>query len=303
MNTALRGMRCIHTDYRKTLLKTDVYIDGVYSVHYFEYTKDFSYSGQIHDFWEIVYADRQSIYITAGSEDLLLPIGHLYIHKPNEFHNLRCDGIRPANAIILSFDCDCPELMSIAGIVIAANSEEKVLLGKIIEEASHAFSTPLGRSYIRQLQKSESGPFGCEQLISLYLQQLLILLIRGNRRTVALQKPESNPLLLEICEYLQNHVHLALRFCDIHSNFNVSASVIKKIFREHMNCGVMEYFTRLKIDTAKEMIRSGNWNFTQIATLLSFNTPQYFTTVFRRVTGMTPSEYVDSVRFNLGYNI
>ena len=35
----------------------------------------------------------------------------------------------------------------------------------------------------------------------------------------------------------------------------------------------------------------------------SINTPQYFTTVFRRVTGMTPSEYVDSVRFNLGYNI
>jgi hypothetical protein len=46
------------------------------------------------------------------------------------------------------------------------------------------------------------------------------------------------------------------------------------------------------------MIRSGNWNFTQISNLLSFNTPQYFTTVFRRITGMTPSEYVDSVRSN-----
>ena len=120
-------------DYRKTLLKTDVHIDGIYSVHYFEYTKDFSYSGQIHNFWEIVYADKQSIYITAGAEEFLLPIGHLYIHKPNEFHNLRCDGVRAANSVIVSFDCDCPELSNIAGIIIAASAEEKTLLGAIIK--------------------------------------------------------------------------------------------------------------------------------------------------------------------------
>lgn len=287
-------------DYRKTLLKTDIHIDGIYSVHYFEYTKDFSYSGQIHNFWEIVYADKQSIYITAGAEELLLPIGHLYIHKPNEFHNLRCDGVRAANSIIVSFDCDCPELTSIAGIVIAASAEEKTLLGAIIKEASAAFSTPLGRSYIRQLQKSGTGPFGCEQLIRIYLEQLLIFLIRGNRRTLPTQKPESNALLLGICEYLETQVAAPLRFSDIQAHFNVSASVIKKAFREHMDCGVMEYFTRLKIDAAKEMIRNGNWNFTQIAAMLSFNTPQYFTTVFRRVTGMTPSEYVDSVRSSAG---
>lgn len=288
-------------DYRKTLLKTDVYIDGIYSVHYFEYTKDFSYSGQIHDFWEIVYADRQSIYITAGSEEILLPIGHLYIHKPNEFHKLRCNGVRPANAIIVSFDCDCPALMSIAGIVIPVSADEKILLGNIIKEACNAFTTPLGRSYIRQFQKSNSGPFACEQLIRLYLEQLLIFLIRGNHRSVPLPRPENNALLLRICEYLQEHVQLPLRFSDIQSHFNVSASVVKKVFREHMDCGVMEYFTRLKIDAAKEMMRTGNWNFTQIAALLSFNTPQYFTSVFHRVTGMTPSEYVESVRFNTGF--
>ena len=130
-------------DYRKALLKTLIHIDGVYSVHYFEYAKDFSYSGEIHNFWELVYADKQSMYITAGADEILLPIGHLYIHKPNEFHTIRCDGVKAANSVIVSFDCDCPELMSIAGRVIAASSEEKSLLGAIIREASVAFSTPL----------------------------------------------------------------------------------------------------------------------------------------------------------------
>lgn len=283
-------------DYQKTVLDRSLNIDGVYSVHYFEYAKDFAYSGEIHDFWELVYADKQSIIVTAGAEEILLPMGHLYLHRPNEFHNLRCDGVKAANSVIVSFDCRCPELMNIAGVVIGCTPQEKQLLGAIIEEAEQAFSTPLGLSYTRRMQKSGRGAFGCEQLICLYLEQLLIHLIRGNRRSVLPRKPESNTLLIRVCEYLEKSVEQPLHFGDVREKFNVSASVLKKVFREHMNCGVMEYFNRLKVDAAKEMIRESDLNFTEIADRLSFNTSQYFTTVFRRVSGMTPSEYAASVR-------
>ncbi len=282
-------------EYRKALLYSPVYIDGIYSVHYYEYAKNFTYSGETHDFWELVYADRQNLYITAGTEEILLPMGHLYLHRPNEFHAIRCDGIHPANSVIVSFDCDCPELLHGAGRVICAQPEIRQLLGAIIREATTAFSTPLGLAYTRQMRKSGTGPFGCEQLIRVYLEQLLILLIRDTPRTAPV-KQESNALLSAVTEYLEQHVEEALRFPDIRSRFNVSASVLKKVFRDHMGCGVMEYFTRLKVDAAKARIRSGERNFTRLAEELSFNTPQYFCTVFRRVSGMTPSEYARSVR-------
>ena len=286
-------------DYKKTILNTSIYIDGVYSVHYFEYAKDFAYSGQIHDFWELVYADKQSMYITAGAEEFLLPMGHLYLHRPGEFHKIRCDGVKAANSIIVSFDCHCPELMSIAGMLISCNPEQKTLLGAIIREAQDAFSTPLGQSYTREMRKSGTGSFGCEQLILLYLEQLLILLIRGNRRVLPpAQKTDNNSLLMAVCEFLEKNVESNLRFGDICDQFNISASVLKKTFRNHMSCGVMEHFTRLKIDAAKEYIRESDLNFTEIADRLCFNTSQYFTTVFRRVSGMTPSEYAASVRSN-----
>ena len=283
-------------DYCKTLLQSDVHIDGVYSVHYFEYAKDFAYSGEVHDFWELVYADKQSLYITAGTEEILLPIGNLYIHRPNEFHKIRCDGIRPANSVIVSFDCDCPALMGCAGRVIQATKEEKTLLGAIIREAAQAFSTPLGLAYTRQMRKSGAGLFGCEQMVRIALEQLLILLIRDVPRELTIQKREDSTLLPAVTEYLTHHVEEPLRFPEIRARFNVSASTLKKVFREQMGCGVMEYFTRLKVDAAKEMIRSGEGNFTQIAYRLGFNTPQYFCTVFRRVSGMSPKEYAASVR-------
>lgn len=284
-------------DYTKTLLDTPVVVDGVYTVHYFEYTKDFAYSGELHNFWEIVYADKKRLFITAGAKEIELEVGQMYIHKPNEFHNIRCDGERAANSVILTFDCDCPELMSIAGMVITCDGEQRRLMGNIIKEATDAFSTPLGLAYTQVMEKSHTGGFGCEQLIKLYIEQLIILLVRGNRLNVQpIVKTDNNRLLANVCEYLEHNVEKHLRFEDIVREFNISASVLKRIFRDHMDCGVMEYFSRLKVDAAKQMIREQNFNFTEIASTLSFNTSQYFTTVFKRVSGMTPSEYANSVK-------
>ena len=102
--------------------------------------------------------------------------------------------------------------------------------------------------------------------------------------------------MLRICDYLENNVEKKLSFDDIQKEFNVSASVIKRLFQNNMSCGIMEHFTRLKIDEAKRMIREHEYNFTEISEKLGFNTPQYFTAVFRRLSGMSPSEYAYSVK-------
>ncbi len=283
-------------EYFRTELSVPLEIEGIYTIHYFEYTKDFAYSGEFHNFWEIVYADKKSVVITAGAKEMTLKAGQMYIHKPNEFHKIRCDGTSAANSVILSFDCSCAELMSIAGTVITCTGAERRLMGLIIEEATDAFSTPLGTPYTSVLEKSGTGRFGCEQLVRIYMEQLLISLIRGNKRIVETKKADSGKLLLRICDYLESNVEKRLTFADIQKEFNTSASVIKRLFQNNMSCGIMEHFTRLKIDAAKQMIRENEYNFTEIAEKLGFNTPQYFTTVFRRLSGMTPSEYAYSVK-------
>ena len=44
------------------------------------------------------------------------------------------------------------------------------------------------------------------------------------------------------------------------------------------------------------MIREGSHNFTEIAALLGYNSIHYFSRHFKKVTGMTPSEYASSVK-------
>lgn len=284
--------------YEKTVLDTALKIDGIYTIHYFEYTKDFNYSGEFHNFWEIVYADKKSVVITAGANEMTLKAGQMFIHRPNEFHRIRCDGTSAANSVVISFDCSCKELFDTAGKILTCSADEKRLMGLIISEALEAFSNPLGSPYTTKMEKSEKGSFACEQLIEISLEMLLISLIRGNHTDIHPAKKEHSKLLIEICEYLESNIDKPLKFDDIKRQFNVSASVIKRLFQSSLNCGIMEHFLRLRIDTAKQLICEGEMNFTEISEYLCFSSPQYFSSAFKRISGMSPSEYEQSVKLN-----
>ena len=53
----------------------------------------------------------------------------------------------------------------------------------------------------------------------------------------------------------------------------------------------MNYFTVLKIEKAKQLLRENELSVRQIADALAFDTPSYFSKTFKRVTGLTPSAY------------
>ena len=75
----------------------------------------------------------------------------------------------------------------------------------------------------------------------------------------------------------------------------MSRSLIQKLFKEETGWSVMEYFYRLKIEEAKRLIREETNNFTQIADILGYSTIHYFSRQFKKIVGMSPSEYSKSI--------
>lgn len=287
--------------YIKTELNQSILINDIVSIHYFEYAKDFAYSGEFHNFWEIVYADKEELVITAGAHELLLTSGDLYLHRPMEFHNLRCNGEKAANSVILSFSSNCTKLYSLAGKIIKCPQKCKVLLGKIITEAKNAFSSPLGEPHTTQLIRKEQQVFGAEQLIKNYLEEFLINLIREEDHHPSAGQltsfnDKTNSRLAVICDYLERNVEGKITFSDLCKQFSMSESSMKKLFRDGIGVGAIDYYNRCKIDRAKKMIREKEENFTEIADRLNYNSVQYFSRHFKQSTGMTPSQYAESIK-------
>ena len=59
---------------------------------------------------------------------------------------------------------------------------------------------------------------------------------------------------------------------------------------------MIEYFSEMKIDAAKQMIRTEHMNFTQISQQLGYSSIHYFSRQFKKIAGMTPSEYASSIK-------
>ena len=285
-------------EFERKVLKNSLSVESIVSVHYFEYSKGFAFLGEIHDFWEIIYADRHQLMITAGNEEITLNIGEMYLHRPMEFHNMRLEEESVANSVVVSFVCDCPKLYGVAGKVIKCDSWTKQFLANIVSEAGNAFSDNLGDPYNNDLTVRPNQLFGSEQLIRLNLEALLIHLVRSTSGTEELQKskPKTNQKLMEICRYLQAHCYEQITFKKICEEFSLSPSYIKRLFAAGMDCGVMEYFSRCKIDAAKELIRKNDLNFSGIAKKLNYSSVQYFSRHFKDIAGMTPSQYAASVK-------
>lgn len=289
-------------EYEKTALRREISVDEIVTVHYFEYTKDFAFSGEMHDFWEIVYIDKGEAIITADAKDVVLHTGQMYIHKPMEYHNIRCNGVSAPNSVIVSFICRDDILYSISGKVIDCGEKIKNLLAGIISEAQQAFSSPMDDFYTSCLQRKEGQRFGCEQMIKLNLELLLIRLVRYNSDAA----PESDRLLhrannddelmARICAFIESGIERRLRFEDICRHFSLSPSAVKSLFRRKMGKGAMEYYNVCRINRAKLMIREQNLNFAQIAEKLGYSSQHYFSRQFRNLSGMSPTEYADSVK-------
>ncbi len=292
-------------DYKKTVLKREFHVDDVISVHYFEYAVDFAFSGELHDFWEFVYADKNELVITADTKQVIIPQGSMFIHKPMEFHNVCGNGQNAPNSVIVAFSSDSRELYDIAGKILTCNEAERSLLAGIIAEASEAFSTPLGDPYTEELIRRDKALFGCEQLVLMRLEALFISLIRRYQKNEmnspvdekdATKRRKDEVRLRQICSFMLDNVEKDLSSRDIQKQFFISESSLQKLFQHKVGCGAIQHFQRMKIDRAKELIREKKLNFSEISERLSFSPIHYFSRRFKAITGMTPSEYASSVK-------
>ena len=286
----------------------NIHIDTIYSVHYFEYTNTFSFKGESHDFWELVYVDTRKINIVAGSESLSLKSNEIFFHEPNEFHSVKVDGSTAPNVIIVSFSCDNDMLRFLKHKKFTLGQRERNILGRIIAEARQCFSCRLDDPYLKTLPLNSEAPFGSSELIFNYLEQFLIIMLRKHSEKSDPQPRTQDPtmkitkrmsdakLFTEIVKYIQDNLYKNISVTNICETYSLSRSTLQRLFKRHCNLSITDYISYLKVERAKEMIRLQSLNFTQIATELGYSSIHYFSRQFKQISGLTPSEYATSIK-------
>lgn len=291
--------------YKSVHLQDVITVTDIYSIHYFEYMCDFSFPGESHDFWEFLCVDKGEVNVLADEELHVLKKGEIIFHRPNEFHNVNSNGLIAPNLVVISFSSSSPAMSFFEKKVLCISETEQFLLAQIIQEAGHVFKGRMDDPYQEELIRVENPPYAGEQLIRLYLEQFLIQLIRRHMVPAPSPRPPlvksvkqkaDSELFAQIQAYMESHVCETLTIEQICKNNSIGRSQLQKLFRERNGYGAIEYFSRMKVELAKQMIRENHYNFTQIADALGFSSIHYFSRQFKQITGMTPSEYASSIK-------
>lgn len=289
--------------YKPTVLRREIDIAYIYTVHYFEYAKNYVFEGERHNFWELLYVDKGEVEVMADSVGYRLRQGQMIFHKPNEFHNVFANGVVAPNLVVISFGCTSPAMTYFEGKVLQAGEDERELLARIVNEARDAFSCPLDDPHTDQMERASSCAFGCEQMIGLLLEEMLIRLVRRGAQPVkevrissSVKHRSDQDLVKRVIAYMEENARGSLSFAQVCRFSAQSATNLKTIFKSVTGKGVMEYYRMLKIEAAKTMLREGNGNITQIADELGYASVHYFSRYFKQATGMTPSEYTLSIQ-------
>lgn len=278
-------------------------VEKLITLFYAEFSKDFTYEGERHDFWEMVYVDRGEVICTADKRKFELKNGELTFHKPNEFHAIRAGGNSAPNVSIITFQCKSRVMHDFEGKIFRPTAEEKALLSMLFREGLSAYQlVDKNNPLLQKLIKLEGAPFGSSQMTKNLLE---IFLISLHRNTDVLTKKSryhykvggiSIPFQVkEIVDLLEKNIYGRLTVEDVAKELGKSVSSVKNLFAMYREGGIMRHYNRLKIEEAKKLIREGNLNFTQIAAQLQFDTPQYFSICFKRFVHMSPQEYKKSI--------
>ena len=91
--------------------------------------------------------------------------------------------------------------------------------------------------------------------------------------------------------YISTDLTSDLSLKSLAGQLNVNSSYLSTLFKKETGLPLTEYVNRRRIDMAKELLANTSYPLKSIATQCGISDIQYFTRMFKRITGMTPKTY------------
>ncbi|NDL67146.1 response regulator transcription factor [Anaerotalea alkaliphila] len=98
-------------------------------------------------------------------------------------------------------------------------------------------------------------------------------------------------VVLEAKEFIDAHYNQDLSLQEVSKRVSVSPQYFSKIFKEEIGLSYVEYVRKIRIDVAKDMLRSQQYSVKEICYRIGYNDPNYFSRLFKKLVGVSPTDY------------
>ena len=291
------------TLYLNATLTSEITIEKI--VHYVSFNIDSEYydPAEKHDFWEMVYLESGKGYAYSDSEIYTLHPGDVFFHKPFEVHKFVAAPGSKCKIQLISFYSPENSLHYFEKLKTTLSQHQVNLIKNLRNEATNTFETVYAneKRIFACLTLKSPPSFGGLQLCKIHLEHLLISIVRNNIEKYVTENKTSKEfdeaeIVRCITEIMAMYTYSELNIQTICAQLNYGRTYLSNIFKKHRGISIMHYYNSLKIMEAKRLITETNYPLAEISEMLKFNNQFYFSKVFKKFEGMSPSEFRRNIK-------
>lgn len=110
------------------------------------------------------------------------------------------------------------------------------------------------------------------------------------------KKEHENQLVVRAQTYIQKNFQRDLSLDEVSRQLDLSPYYFSKLFKEETGSNFVEYVTKLRIGRAKELLLKEEYSMKEICMEVGYSDPNYFSRIFKKHMGITPTEYREGKR-------
>ena len=133
-----------------------------------------------------------------------------------------------------------------------------------------------------------TNDFETWQVAFAYLNELTKIIFALSQDSL----PDSaQKLVSSIKDYVHSHLSSNLTLAALSDVVNYNSAYVSRVFKQTSGINLSSYITTCRVNAAKELLQTTQDSISSIAEKVGFDTPQYFSMVFQKQVGLSPSKF------------
>lgn len=269
-------------EYRECPVSDALSIRSLYTFSRRRFESDYIFCGEEHDFAEAVCVVGGRAGVTAGKKVYLLSEGSLIIHAPNEFHKIWSDG-EEVETVIFSFGSE--RFPPLENAVFRLSPEQVGELKNIFGAAEKAFV--LDGANVKSVREGRTNDASA---VVKRLELFLLSVLSPETETAPQYRCRSAENYIRIVSLMERNLDKSLDAEKLAGLCNLSVSALEKTVHRYSGLGLMSFYNNLRMKRACELLKEGK-SVKSVSLSLGYSCQNYFSSAFKKKTGMSPSEY------------
>lgn len=100
-----------------------------------------------------------------------------------------------------------------------------------------------------------------------------------------------NPVVNQAKEYIEENYYSNITLQQVADKVSISAGYLSTLFNQELKCGFTDFLNEVRVNHACMYLKQNYFKTYEIAYKIGFNDEKYFSKVFKKIKGMSPSEY------------